>query len=376
MALGDQTKENFFDVQASSTRVLRNHQRCERLAVSRQETPEPKLDTAPVVRGGVSIGLRPGGPARNCSMAIVLGTSYLPRGMRLIGYLENESLARTFTDYLYVQGIENQLEFQKDEGWGIWIRDEDKLDPAAKLLTSFRENPRDPRYHTEAQNAAQLRLKEEKEDAAYRKKLRGGRHLFRPLSAYGFGPLTFGLIVICVAVFVFSKFATDLDAIRGMFISEHPGHRDLASMLPEVRQGQIWRLFTPAFIHLGWLHILFNMLWLRDLGSMIEARQGNLHLAILVLVIAACSNFGQYYVSGPIFGGMSGVVYGLLGYIWMRGKFDPGSGLFLHPSTVNMMLIWFVLCYTGLLGPVANTAHAVGLVLGIAWGYLSSLSHR
>jgi GlpG protein len=311
----------------------------------------------------------------NCGMAISDGTSYVAGGMRLIGYLENESLARTFTDYLYVQGIENQLEFQKGEGWAIWIRDEDKLDPASRLLTSFRENPRDPRYQTEAQNAAHLRQQEEKENAAYRKKVRSGSKLFRPLSAYGFGPLTFALIAVCVVVFLFSKFAMDLDTIRSLFISEHASHRDFSSMLPEVRRGQVWRLFTPAFIHLGILHILFNMLWLRDLGSMIEARQGSLQLALLVFTIAAFSNFGQYYVSGPIFGGMSGVVYGLLGYVWMRGKFDPGSGLFLHPSTVNMMLIWFVLCYTGLLGPVANTAHAVGLVMGIAWGYLSSLRH-
>jgi GlpG protein len=151
-------------------------------------------------------------------------------------------------------------------------------------------------------------------------------------------------------------------------------------MLPEVRRGEIWRLFTPSIIHLGFLHIIFNMLWLRDLGSMIEARQGALTLAVLVLVFAVLSNFGQYYVSGPGFGGMSGVVYGLLGYIWIRGKMDPGSGLFLHPSTVNMMLIWFVLCYTGLLGPlvggIANTTHAVGLAAGISWGYLSSLQHR
>jgi GlpG protein len=310
-------------------------------------------------------------------MAIASKTLYLCGSMRLIGYLENESSARTFTDYLYVQGIENQLEFQKEEGWAIWIRDEDKLDPAARLLTDFRKNPRDPRYQTGAQNAAQLRLQAQKEDVAYRKKLRTGRDLFGTLSAYGFGPLTFALMVICIGVFLLSRFATNLEAIHGLFISERfVGHRDFGSMLPEVRQGQIWRLVTPAFIHLGFLHILFNMLWLRDLGSMIEARQGKLQLAILVLVLAACSDFGQYYVSGPIFGGMSGVVYGLLGYIWIRGKFDPGSGLFLHPSTVYMMLIWFALCYTGMLGPVANTTHAVGLGMGIAWGYFSSLRAR
>src|SRR5262249_47175739 len=180
------------------------------------------------------------------------------------------------------------------------------------------------------------------------------RHLFRPLTAYGFGALTFALILICIVVFIVSKFGDDWNAIHSLFISERlAGHRDFGAMLVEVRHGQIWRLFTPAIIHLGWLHIIFNVLWLRDLGSMIEARQGTLQLAILVLVLAVCSNFGQYYVSGPRFGGMSGVVYGLLGYIWIRGRFDPGSGLFLHPTTVNMMLIWFVLCYTNLLGLVA-----------------------
>ena len=297
--------------------------------------------------------------------------------MRSIGHLEDESQARTFADYLYVQGIENQLEFHKEDGWAVWIRDEDKLESAAKLLTGFRENPGDPRYRAEGKSATQLRAQEEEKEESYRKKLRNRRHLFQPLSAYGFGPLTFGLIAACVVVFIFSRFATDLGAIKGLFISEHiSGNRDLSRMLPEVRHGQLWRLFTPAIIHLGWLHIIFNMLWLRDLGSMIEARQGSIQLALLFLVFAALSDFGQYYVSGPVFGGMSGVVYGLLGYVWIRGKMDPGSGLFLHPSTVNMMLIWLVVCFSGLLGPVANTAHAVGLALGVAWGYISSIPHR
>ena len=74
---------------------------------------------------------------------------------------------------------------------------------------------------------------------------------------------------------------------------------------------------------------------------------------------------------------MSGVVYALLGYIWMKGTFDPGSGYFLHPSTVGMMLIWFVLCFTPLMPiGIANTVHAIGLGLGIAWGYISALWNR
>ena len=125
--------------------------------------------------------------------------------------------------------------------------------------------------------------------------------------------------------------------------------------LPEILHGQLWRLVTPIFIHFGVLHIFFNMLWLRDLGSMIEGRQSSWLLAVLVLVIAACSNLAQFCFGGPMFGGMSGVVYGLLGYIWMRGKFDPGSGLYLHPSTVTMMIIWFFACFTPALYPTLPT---------------------
>jgi GlpG protein len=125
------------------------------------------------------------------------------------------------------------------------------------------------------------------------------------------------------------------------------------------------------------IHIFFNMWWLRELGSMIEARQSTLLLGLLVLVIAAGSNLGEYWLGRTVtFGGMSGVLYGLLGYIWFRGKFDPGSGLFLHPTTVTMMLVWLVVCYTGYVGAIANAAHVVGLVIGMAWGYLSSLRYR
>ena len=44
--------------------------------------------------------------------------------------------------------------------------------------------------------------------------------------------------------------------------------------------------------------------------------------------------------------------------------------------TVAMMMIWFVACFTPLVPHVANATHAVGLALGMAWGYLSSLRYR
>ncbi|MEO6182356.1 MAG: rhomboid family intramembrane serine protease, partial [Verrucomicrobiota bacterium] len=171
-------------------------------------------------------------------------------------------------------------------------------------------------------------------------------------------------------------------SIMGLFITKWEisgGYIQWEKGLQEIRSGQVWRIFTPMFIHFGIMHIVFNMLWLRDLGSMIEAREGSWRLLLLVLLTAAGSNLAQYLISipslptmsggRPNFGGMSGVVYGLLGYMWMRGKLDPASGLFLHKSTVTMMLIWLVVCFTGLLGPIANLAHLFGLLIGMGAGF-------
>jgi GlpG protein len=298
--------------------------------------------------------------------------------MRLIGHLPHEPQARTFGDFLYVQGIENQLDHDPVAGWGIWIHDEDRIAEAANLLEAFRAQPTDPRFRSQASAAHDLRVEQEQAQQAYRKKLRSRRHLFRPLTGYKFGPLSFALIAVSVIVAIRSSFGGNLEPILGLFIVDPMADlpAGVSGLLATLKQGQVWRLCTPMFIHFGLLHIFFNMMWLADLGSMVEGRQGTWYLAVLVLAIAAVSNLAQYFLSGPMFGGMSGVVYGLLGYIWMRGKWDPASGLYLHPTTITTMIIWFAACFTPLLPNIANGAHAAGLVMGMAWGFLSSLRHR
>ena len=298
--------------------------------------------------------------------------------MRLIGHLPGEESARTFGDYLYVQGVQNNVEEDPGHGWAVWIVEEDKIAQATEMMGQYRAAPEDPRYHSEAKAASRIRAKEEKSQAEWEKKLRQRRHLFRPLHDYGFGVVTYALIVISVGVFLYSKFGMDTERVSALFMTNIEHSDDYITWvkgLPEIRHGQIWRLFTPMFIHMTVLHIIFNMLWLRDLGSMVEARQSPWYLLGLVLAFSALSNLVQYAWGGPSFGGMSGVVYGLLGYVWVRGKVDPGSGLYLNQSTVILMLIWLAMGFTGFLG-LANGAHLGGLVVGVAWGYLSSLRYR
>ena len=153
--------------------------------------------------------------------------------------------------------------------------------------------------------------------------------------------------------------------LRPLLISQY-----YQPQLPEIQQGEWWRLVTPILLHFGIFHIVFNMLWTWELGRVIEWRQGYMTLSILTLFIAAISNLAQYFISGPLFGGMSGVVYGYFGYIWIHGQINPRFGIKLNPVIVKFMLGWFVICWSGILEKlfglnVANTAHTAGLACGI-----------
>lgn len=144
-------------------------------------------------------------------------------------------------------------------------------------------------------------------------------------------------------------------------------------------EGQYWRLITPIFLHFGLMHLVFNGLWLAVLGGRIERIYGSMHLLLLVFASGAVSNMIQYSWQGSIyFGGMSGVVYALLGYIWIKGHFAPRAGLQLPPGILAFMLVWLLVGMTGvlelLLGiGIANGAHLGGLLIGMALGMVFGL---
>lgn len=93
---------------------------------------------------------------------------------------------------------------------------------------------------------------------------------------------------------------------------------------------------------------------------------------LLILTTSLTSNFAQYLVSGPLFGGMSGVLYGLFGYIWIRGWREPDVPYKQPKIFIIITLVGLGLCWTGLLGNIANTAHIVGLLTGMIWAYFAT----
>jgi len=151
----------------------------------------------------------------------------------------------------------------------------------------------------------------------------------------------------------------------------------LAMLELTLARGEWWRLLTPIFLHAGAMHLIFNALWYWYLGVRVERVMGTKTMLGLVLLTGVGANLAQYLVSGPGFGGMSGVVYGLFGYVGWRMFFAPRPGLTMPPAILVFALVWLLIGFTGISmllvqGQMANTAHLVGLLLGILMAALGS----
>ena len=305
--------------------------------------------------------------------------------MREIGTLAREIDARTLADYLLTRNITTKLE-PRTGAWAVWVHREERITEAKEVLADFEKNPDDPRFQAASDAARVIRKQSVKIEKQYRKRVKVFRERWEG-SMYQRAPLAFGLIVVSVIV-------TGLMNVSGPFFVrflEAPAFSVLAFDqdgvirnvgLAQLLHGQVWRLVTPIFLHFGIMHLFFNMMVLRYLGERIEMRKGTWRFALIVVVAAIVSNFGEAWLGRHSnFGGMSGVIYALAGYLWIKGHTDPADGLSLSQQSVNWMLGWFLL---GILAPMtagpdtphvfpynmANLAHGVGLVVGIVFGLL------
>ncbi|WP_241505759.1 rhomboid family intramembrane serine protease [Parahaliea mediterranea] len=187
-------------------------------------------------------------------------------------------------------------------------------------------------------------------------------------------PVTLALLALSAAGFLLVYFNAPLAWLSLLTFTPFEVSHGQVSFEPMGQQ--YWRLLTPAFLHFGWLHIVFNSLWLWELGGRIERAMGSVNMAGLFLVIALVSNSAQYLFGGSgIFGGMSGVVYGLLGFGWVAGALQPRWGIQPRPAIMLFMVGWLVICVLGVVevlgfGAIANAAHVGGLLSGAALGAL------
>ena len=293
--------------------------------------------------------------------------------MRQIGRIPSEGEAQRFADHLLGLGVSTRL-VPQDGATAVWVLDENKISTAVEELNRYTAEPTHPRYLEAGETADAVRKKAEQDERDYRKRVvsiadRESAPYWKRF------PVAFGMMAIAVGVGIVTSVGNDKGRVLQTLLFTRIG-MDVATgepvslgLLP-IQQGEVWRLITPIFLHFGILHLIFNLMWIRSLGALVEWRKGSKKFLAMVFVLALASNYGQFFEMTrehalPLFGGLSGVVYGLFGYAWIRGKVRPEEGLSVDNQNVILMIVWFFLCLSGQLGPIANTAHGVGLILGI-----------
>lgn len=263
-----------------------------------------------------------------------------------------QSPAHLLANYLTSQHIQAAV-VQHDKEFVVVLDNHDHLDRAKSIADGFLANPTDPKYQQAAwDNGKNVRL------APSGNGFSMGNIITDAVKA----PFTSVVFILCVAVYLLSLF--------GLFapIAQHLLMQPFSILS---QNHEWWRLLGPAFIHFSALHIIFNLLWWGMLGAKIERTLGMSMLLIVFLVSATISNAAQALFSDPVqgnlflFGGLSGVVYAVMGFVWWLGWLRPSWGLSLPNSIVGFMLVWLVLGYADILWVnMANAAHTAGLISG------------
>ncbi len=269
-----------------------------------------------------------------------------------------------FSQWLTGQGVPHRITEENDQQV-LWLENPQHAEPVLEALERFLAEP-ELREAVDRQHRSPVFV--------------GGRWQPSPKHA----PLVLSAIVVAVLmVWVTSMGRNELSAALMMIDPRDFDWSTLAGRIDALSStlasGQVWRLLTPDFLHFSWTHIIFNSVMLWFLGSQIEWFDGRGRLLTLFLVTSIFSNGLQYLVSGPLFGGLSGVVYGILGYCWLSQRKSPR---FQFPSAlVTFAVAWMVIGFTPFtemlgLGRMANEAHLGGFVSGVALALVLPVKRR
>lgn len=268
--------------------------------------------------------------------------------------LPNPRIAQAFVDYMATYGVQLQVKSDGQE-IQIWLEDESKLHQVEQQLTLFLEDPLHARYQAASWEIGKTDTNLRYQHYSYWQRIRSQA-----------GPLTMTVMVLCILVYLAQQIYGDQ---RVMTWLSWPADRH--------QYVQLWRWFSPAFLHFSLLHILFNLLWWWYLGGPVEKRLGSGKLFTIALISALLSGWGQSLFSGIYFGGLSGVVYALMGYVWLTGELKPERQLALPRGLMVFSLAWLVLGYFNVMGlAIANAAHVFGLVVGLIMAFCDTRTPR
>lgn len=265
--------------------------------------------------------------------------------------LNHPRMAQAFIDYMASRQIDIKMMPEGEGQFALWLTDSQYQIEAEAELEQFLENPNASKYQAASWDMAETRQNHFKYQSP---------SMLAMVKAKA-GPITLLVMAICVVIFVLQQ----LGAGKAVFAALHfPAFSH--------QEWQLWRWFSHALLHFSVMHIAFNLLWWWQLGGDIEQKLGSGKLLQLFLVSAALSGAGQYWVEGANFGGLSGVVYALVGYLWVIGYKAPQLGLSMPKPVIGFMLVWLVLGFVQPFMAIANTAHLAGLLAGVAIGLVDA----
>ena len=175
------------------------------------------------------------------------------------------------------------------------------------------------------------------------------------------GPVTIGLIAVNVALFVVTAVSAGLAGNNPLDNYASPVWYALAEVPALVQLGDVWRVATAAFVHVGLLHLVLNMLALLVFGSELERGLGRWRFAALyaVSVLGGAAAIQLFGSPGQPVGGASTAIYGLLGAlaVFMVVRRQDVRGI------LTLLAINIVISF---LPGISLLGHLGGLVAGAA----------
>lgn len=179
--------------------------------------------------------------------------------------------------------------------------------------------------------------------------------------------LTIILIVASVLFGLMSNFGVKRELVDLLQISDYLS----GAMFIDVKQGEVWRLITPIFVHFGPEHLFYNMLWLYFLGSRVELAYSSVRLLLMVLAFGLAGNLLQYYLVHANFGGMSAVVVGLMTYTWAHSQWMARPRVHIDTVLIIVMIVGELIMMQ-MNSNIAHWAHFGGAVAGVIWAAVES----
>ncbi|MCK5818321.1 MAG: rhomboid family intramembrane serine protease GlpG [Psychromonas sp.] len=267
---------------------------------------------------------------------------------------QNERVSQALSDYLNKIAIKNHIE-QNGEDFLIRLEDDAQHSIAQQELDLFLKNPNANKYLSASWQTGTT-------DRPHDPHAFANSNFMANFIQHG-GILTHSIFFICIVIFV-GIYLQVIDPTQSILGFYHTEPFDLL---------QFWRFITPVFLHFSVLHITFNLLWWWQIAGIIEKRQGTQRLAFIFIFSAFISNLAQYLLVGPNFGGLSGVVYGIVGYIWLYGLLNKKSLVNLSNAMFIFLMAWLVLGFVNILPiNIANYAHLAGLISGLIIAFIAS----